>query len=91
MIHSSNKLCVINKRAILSGGCEMYSDLTHLERKVMTVLQHHNKRGHITTLDELEIRLGHPASKIKRIIDDLIQRGWITVKEGQWIVIRKLF
>lgn len=67
------------------------SDLTHLERKLLTILQHHNRRGKLTTLPELEMRLGHSETEIQDLINSLIERNWIVADKGQWIVTRILF
>ncbi|TMN22725.1 MarR family transcriptional regulator [Lentibacillus cibarius] len=65
--------------------------LTDLERKILTVLQHNNKKGRIPSLTELQFRLGHSGDEIQEIVNDLIERRWIEVEDGEWIVIRKLF
>lgn len=65
--------------------------LTDFERKLITIMQHNNKRGRVVTLTELEMRIGHNSTEIKEVINDLIGRNWIEENNGNWIVIRKLF
>ncbi|PAV30266.1 hypothetical protein CIL05_07295 [Virgibacillus profundi] len=70
---------------------ETASVLTNLERKIITIIQHHNKRGRSTSLRELKMRLSHEESKIQSTIEDLIKREWIKIHENEWTVVKKLF
>ena len=65
--------------------------LSHFERKLITIIQHNTKRGHSPSLKELEIRTGHDQEDIKSVINDLINRGWLRLENGEIIVLRKLF
>lgn len=66
-------------------------ELNDFERKLITILQHNNKRGTSPTMEELELRTGHNASEIKEEIKDLIKREWLGVSEGELVVLKLLF
>jgi DNA-binding MarR family transcriptional regulator len=66
-------------------------DLTDFERKLVTIIQHNNKRGRSPSLKELEFRSGYTESEIKETINNLIKRNWLGVHEGKIIVKRILF
>lgn len=40
-------------------------NLTHFERKLITVVLHNNKKGRSPSIAELEMRLGYAADDIK--------------------------
>jgi len=65
--------------------------LSDFERKLITVLQHNNKKGKIPSMRELEARLGHNSNDIQKSVDSLIDRYWIEDHNGEWIVKNKLF
>ncbi|MFD1363395.1 hypothetical protein [Lentibacillus salinarum] len=65
--------------------------LSDFERKLVTVLQHDNKKGKVASIRELEMRLGYSSDKIQKSINDLINRNWIEKNNGEWIIKNKLF
>ncbi|MFD1363178.1 hypothetical protein [Lentibacillus salinarum] len=67
------------------------NQLSDLERKLLIILQHNNKKGRLPSLSELQSRSGHQGDEIRGIINDLIQRKWIKEENGEWIVIQQLF
>jgi len=70
---------------------ESAKDLNDFERKLVTIIQHNNKKGRSPSLEELEIRSRHHANEIKEVIKDLIKRRWLEISEGKLIVLQKLF
>jgi len=65
--------------------------LTDFERKLLTIIYHHNKRGHLTTIEELELRTGHEPSDIEHTINDLIAKKFLSIEGKELIVRFKLF
>ena len=63
---------------------EKANDLKDFERKLITIIQHHNKRGESPSLEELELRSGRNANEIKEIMKDLIKREWLGISEGKF-------
>ena len=70
---------------------ETAKDLKDFERKLITIIQHHNKRGKSPSLEELELRAGRDANEIKEVIKDLVKREWLGISEGELIVLKILF
>ena len=70
---------------------EKAKDLKDFERKLITIIQHHNKRGKSSSLEELELRSGRNADEIKEVIEDLIKRQWLGIIEDELIVLKILF
>lgn len=70
---------------------ESARDLNDFERKLVTIIQHNSKRGKSPSIDELELRSGREANEIKKVTKDLIKRGWIGIKEGKLVAVKKLF
>lgn len=65
--------------------------LSDFERKLVTILQHNNKKEKVPSIQELEVRLGHSSYEIQKSVNDLINRNWIEENNGEWIVKNKLF
>ncbi|WP_087974576.1 hypothetical protein [Oceanobacillus rekensis] len=65
---------------------ESAKDLKDFERKLITIIQHHNKRGRSPSLEELELRAGRDTNEIKEVIKDLIKREWLAIREGELVV-----
>lgn len=70
---------------------ESENNLTDFERKLITIIQHNNKKGRLPSLEELKIRTGHNVDDIKEVVNNLAKRGWINISEGKLIVLIKLF
>lgn len=71
---------------------EKAKDLKDFERKLITIIQHHNnKKGKSPSLEELELRAGRDANEIKEVIKDLIKREWLAISEGELVVLKLLF
>lgn len=70
---------------------ESAKDLSDFERKLVIIIQHHNKRDDPTSLDELELRTGHTPNEIKAAIKELVKREWLEISENKLIVLKKLF
>jgi len=65
--------------------------LSDFERKVLTIIYHHNKRGHITSITELQLRTGRRKEDIKKTIDDLIAKDLLAIEGKEMIAKIKLF
>lgn len=70
-------------------GCLL--EITHAERKLLTVIQHNNRKGRSPSLAELQMRIGYNNEDIKRIINNLIQKDWLKQKDGNLIIKKTLF
>jgi len=70
---------------------ESVKDLSHFERKLITIIQHQTRRGDAPSLEELERRLGHGAREIKDTTKDLIKRRWLGISKGKLVVRGKVF
>lgn len=65
--------------------------LSDFERKLLVILSHHNKRGHRTSIKELEIKTGRSEVDIKKTLEHLINIGFITEKDNYLVVKNSLF
>jgi len=65
--------------------------LSDFERKLITIIQHNNKRGKSPSLEELEMRTGHNSNEIKETIKGLVEKRWIEIQDRKLVVIQKLF
>jgi len=70
---------------------ETTNNLSDFERKLITIIQHNNKRGKSPSLEELKLRTGHSESNIKDVIDDLVTREWLREIDNKLIVQQNLF
>lgn len=51
--------------------------LTDFERKLLIILSHHNKKGQLTTLKELQIWTGRGEIEIRNTINILLDKGFL--------------
>lgn len=66
-------------------------NLTDFERKLLIILSHHNKKGQLTNLKELQIRTGREEIEIKNTINILLEKGFLKKGEKGLIVTIALF
>lgn len=63
-------------------------DLKGFERKLITIIQHQNKRGKSPSLEEMELWLGRDGSEMKEVIRGLLKKRWLRINENKMIVLK---
>ncbi|MED4080089.1 hypothetical protein P4637_08875 [Halalkalibacterium halodurans] len=65
-------------------------DLTDAERKLMIVLFHMINAGKPLALPVISVRTGKTEEQIRKMVDDLRNRGWLALENGRLKVMRSV-
>ncbi|MGP4074107.1 hypothetical protein ACTWQB_16500 [Piscibacillus sp. B03] len=70
---------------------ETIRDLSHLERKLITIIQNSNRKGISPSLVMLMRRTGRTEEDIRITLKDLIRRKWLAVHNQHLVVLKRLY
>ncbi|MED3647116.1 hypothetical protein P4475_09955 [Halalkalibacterium halodurans] len=69
---------------------ETARDLTDAERKLMIILFHMINAGKPLSLAVISLRTGRSEEEIRKMVDDLCERGWLSLENGRLKVMRSV-
>lgn len=69
---------------------ESAKDLTDAERKLMIVLFHMINASKPLSLPVISLRTGRSEEEIRKMVDDLCVRGWLSLENGRLKVMRSV-
>lgn len=69
---------------------ENIKDLTDQERKLLIVLYHMISWGKPLSLPVISLRTGRSEDEVRKMVDDLCERGWLLLEEGRLKIRRSI-
>lgn len=70
---------------------ESVSALTEFERKLITIIQHYNKKHKSPGISTLKIKTGQEETNVADVVQDLVRREWLVVRDKKLMVACRIF